>query len=195
VTVADLLFSSLGHHAAEDESGDLYAFIAALTAPIEIVHELVRERDDAPGWAIAYNVDDAPAEFLPWLAQHVGVVLEPGMSESQQRNEIREPTGWTRGREPSIEVAAQRTLTGTKRVIIRPRTPEVGVHTIRTWLVETPDPARTEAVLRASLAAWELLEYQAVTGYTYTDVDADFADYAAVRAAFDDYRELLTTLP
>jgi hypothetical protein len=81
------------------------------------------------------------------------------------------------------------------RVIIRPRTPEPGRHQVRTWLRQTPDPARTEQVIRDNLPAWEALEYQAVTGMTYADLRAEEATYAATKADFSTYKVLAETLP
>jgi hypothetical protein len=187
MTIGELLLNSLGFHAEDDVSGDLAAFCDAWAAPLEGVYDIVRERDDAAPWAVLFDVDNCPAESLPYLAQFVGVILSPEMSEEDQRDAIREPVGWSRGRTAAIEIAALSTLTGTRRLVIKPRTPEVGVHYIRTLASETPNPDRTEAVLRAALPAWETLDYEAYEGATYGDLDAAYSKYSDADAAFATY--------
>jgi hypothetical protein len=175
---------------------DLEKFTQALMAPLEGVYDLVREREDGtPGWSIAFDPDNAPAEALPWLAQFVGVRITPEMTTEQIRLEIKEPTGWARGRPDSIKTAAGRGLTGSKLVIVKPRMPVVGVHYVRTLLSETPDPARTEATIRAALPAWEVLDYEAFTGMTWADVIAKHADWADVIADNPTWSDLIETEP
>lgn len=177
---------------------DLETFTQVLMSPIEGVYEIVREREDGtPGWAIAVDPDNAPAEVLAWLSQFPGVVITPEMSAAQIRLEIKEPTGWARGRLNSIKVAAGRGLTGTRLVIVRPRFPEVGIHYIRTLLSETPDPARTEATIRAALPAWEVLDYEAINGVTVADVAAStkWETVSDLAAAFSTVQALTEILP
>lgn len=195
--LAEQFFGALGFHAEDDEANDwpLLRFCAAWIAPLEPVNEIVRERGDSPPWGVLFDVDNCPAWALPFLAQYVGVVITPEMSEDQIRNEILEPTGWARGREPAIRIAAQRTLTGDQRVIIRPRTPEAGVHYIRTLKSETPDEERTRAVLRAALPAWEVLDYAAIDGVTWGDIAASYEDWAEILATFDGWADLADILP
>lgn len=181
--------------AAVDTTFPLRRFCEAWCAPLQPVHDLVRERDDGPAWAVLFDADLCPAESLPYLAQYVGVVITPEMSEEQIRNEIREPTGWARGRAPAIKIAAQRTLTGTKRVIVRPRTPDVGNHYIRTFSTETPDEARTRAVLRAAVPAWEALDYEAVDAVTVEDVAAGWKTVLDLAGAFTSVADLADILP
>ena len=175
---------------------DLEKFCQALGAPLEPIYELVRERDDAAPWAILLDPDECPAFALPYLAQFVGVVITPEMDEEQIRNEIREPTGWKRGQTEAIKIAIRRTLTGENPlVIVKPRTPEVGHHYIRTLLSETPDPARTEAVVRAAVPAWEKLDYAAFVGMTWADVIAKHADWADVISDNPTWQDLIEQTP
>jgi hypothetical protein len=165
---------------------------------VQPVYDLVRERaDGTPSWGILFDVDRCPAECLPYLAQYVGVVVTPEMSEEQIRNEIREPTGWKRGQPESIRVALRRTLTGEEPlVIIRPRTPKAGHHYIRTLKSQTPEPERTERVLREKIPAWEMLDYAAIDATTFADIAAGweaFGDLAADHPSFKDLAEVLPT--
>jgi Phage tail protein (Tail_P2_I) len=198
--VWELLYESLGFHVEDDAvSGEpLRKFCEAWCAPLQPVYEIVREREDSPPWAILFDVDNCPAASLPFLAQWVGVVITPEMSEEQIRNEIREPTGWKRGQPEALRIATRRTLTGENPlVIIHPRTPEAGVTYVRTLLSQTPDPVRTEAVIRAALPAWEVLEYEAIEGVTVADVAAspNWETVADLAAAFPSVQALTEILP
>lgn len=199
MTVADLLYESLGVFAEQDSSGDLLAFVERVTRPAEPVFDLVRERDDSPPWGVLLNVEECPAYALPYLAQYVGVVITPEMSEEQIRNEIREPTGWARGRVPAIQIAVRRTLDSAVEnplVIIRSRTPEVGRTYVRTLLSQTPDPDRTEAIVRGAVPAWNVLDYEAIVGVSFADVAASkYTTFAALAAAFPDFKHLTEALP
>lgn len=199
-TLAELLYESLAPLNEPDPGEALLKFCEALCAPMQPAYDLVRAREGQAGWAVLFDAQNCPAYALPYLAQYVGVKLTPDMSEAQQRAEIAHPTGWRRGQPESLRIATRRTLEATNpeeetRVIIRPRTPGVGNTQVRTWLSQTPSPSRTEAAVRAALPAWELLEYQAVTGMTYADVKAEEATYTAVKADFATYKALVEALP
>jgi len=178
-----------------DTTWPLLKHCAAWMAPAEPIHEIVRERNDSPSWGILFDADECPATELPYTVQYVGVVITPEMSEEQIRNELKEPTGWARGRTRSIKIAGQRALTGTKRVIVRPRTPEAGMHYIRTLASETPDEERERKVLRAAVPAWEVLDYEAISGVSWADIAASFKDWSVVKTAFTDWADLADTLP
>ena len=195
--LAEVFYEAMGFHRDRDEENDwaLLKFCAAWVSPLDPVYELVRERDDAAPWGILLDPDRCPAECLSYLAQWVGVLLTPEMTEADRRTAIREPTGWARGREPAVRIAALPTLTGTRRIIIRSRTPEVGIHYIRTLASETPDPERTRAALRDALPAWEVLNYEALAGVTWADVAAGWEDWAAVAAEFESWADLADLLP
>lgn len=191
--LAEQLYAALGFFREADEDNDwaLLRFCAAWASPLDPVYGLVAETDTDAPWAVLFDVENCPVDSLPYLAQYVGVTLTPDMSEEDQRAAIREPVGWSRGRTASIEISALPTLTGTRRVVIKPREPEVGIHYIRTLASETPNPNRTEGALRAAVPAWEFLDYQAFTAFTYDDLDAGYKDYAAVKAAFATYGDVI----
>lgn len=171
----ELVYHSLGFHVEDDPATgfQLRKLCEALCAPYQDVYDLVRERDDQPApFALLLDPDACPAKWLPYLAQYVGVIPTPEMSEEQLRDEIREPTGWRRGQPEAIRIAARRTLTGSQRVIIRTRTPAPGNHYIRTLAAETPNPERTRQVLRENVPAWELLNYDAISGLALEDLEA-----------------------
>jgi hypothetical protein len=196
--LAEAFWRDLGFHAEDDEAQGypLLIYCSAWNLPLEPIQEIVRERDDSPPWAILFDVDNCPAWALPHLSMYPGVVLQPGMSEEQQRNEIREPTGWRRGQPAAIKIAARRTLSKEDaRVIVRPRTPEPGSHYIRTLASETPDEERTRRELRAALPPWEVLDYEAIDGVTVEDVAAGWKTVEALTAAFKSVEDLADILP
>lgn len=192
------LYEATGFHREFDDDLALQDFCKALCEPLQPAYDLVRERDDQLGWTVLFDPDECPAEYLPYLAQFVGVVITPEMSEAQIRKEIAEPTGWKRGQADSVRLAVQRNLTGADPlVIIRPRFPEPGHHYVRTLLSETPDPARTELLVRAALPAWEDLDYEAIEGVTVADVAAstNWETVADLAAAFTSVQALAAILP
>jgi hypothetical protein len=197
------LYSALGWFTTEDEANDwaLLKFCAAwVETLIDPVAELAGEGEDGtPAWSKLLDPDECPGAALPYLAQFVGVVITPEMSEAQIRAEITAPTGWVRGTDPVIRLTVQRTLTGEDPlVIIHSRTPEPGHHYIRTLLSQTPDPARTKALVRAAVPAWEELDYEAIEGVTWADIAAStkwetWAGLGATFASFVDLAEILPT--
>jgi hypothetical protein len=195
--LGDLVYESLGFHLDTDEENDfaLRKFCEALCDPMQPVYDLVREHDGQKGWTVLLDPENCPVEFLPYLAQYVGVEPQPGWTEGQLRAEIKAPTGWARRRTNSIKLAANRSLTGPKRVILHERTPKPGCTLIRTLASETPSEERTREDILSQLPAWQLLDYEAMVGVTWEDVAASYTDWGAVKAAFTDWADLADTLP
>lgn len=200
-----LIYDAQGFRKEDDPATgyQLQKLCEALCIPYQDIYDLLREREDGTKpWEILFDPDRCPFKWLRYLSQYVGLVVTPELEgdEAQWRAEIKHPTSWKRGQTDTIRLAARRTLRPVAegeelRVIIRPRTPNPGEHQIRTWLSQTPEPARTEQILREELAAWERMEYQAVAGMTYADVKAEEASYAAVKADFATYKDLVEALP
>lgn len=193
----ELLYEAMGFHRETDEENAfaLRRFCEAWCEPLQRVYDLVRERDGQAGWAIALDPENCPPEALPYLAQYVGAILTPNMDLVQQRAEIKEPSGWSRGRVPAIKLAARRELTGTELVIVRERKPEPGYLYVRTLLSEDADPVRTEATVRSQTPAWLALDFEALEGVTWADVTSGWEDWAAVSAAFESWADLTDILP
>jgi hypothetical protein len=201
----ELIYEPLGWFREQDEAGNgqLLQLCDALSLPYQPIYDLVRERDDEPApFAVLLDPDRCPAKWLPHLAQWVGVIPTPEMSEEQLRAEIKQPTGWKRGQPEAIRLATKRTLKPVVEgeelfVIIHPRTPEVWHHYIRTLLAQTPNPSRTQAILREELPAWEALEYEAISGVTVADVAAStkWTTVADLAADFPSVQVLAEILP
>jgi hypothetical protein len=190
----ELLYSELGFWAEQDEDNEfaLRKFCEALCDPIQPVYDQVRERDDQPApWSITLDPANCPVAGLPYLAQYVGAQPTPSMDEAQMRAEISEPTGWRRGQPGAIKLIAQRELTGTKWVRIRPRTPSAGHIYIRTLASETPNQARVKAELEArGVPAWEVLSYEAIAGISWEDVEASWESWEALEGELMGWEEV-----
>jgi hypothetical protein len=187
----DSIYNSLGRYAQDDTNGHLHDFVGAIAADLDLINGIVGEGDqDQPTWTAAFDLDRAPGSTLPWLAQFVGATVTPAMTDEQARQAIRTPDGFAVGTVAAIRAAAERTLTGTKRVIIHERTPDLGSLYVRTLASETPDPALTEAAIR-SQKPWHLvLEYEATSSISYIDLAEMFATYDDLTAADLTYDEL-----
>jgi hypothetical protein len=110
---AERLLDALGPLDAEPEASDyaLQHFVSALAVGWDTVAEIIRDRDDGrPGFAVLFDPDECPTDFLAWASQFVGVVMLPGLSEAQQRLRIKETGGAKRGTPSAIEGAGRQFL-------------------------------------------------------------------------------------
>lgn len=195
MSVAEQIYGSLGPFAEDDESGDLQRFVEGLTQPINRVYRLISEESQTYPWSVVLDADLCPAETLPWLAQWEGVNLTPDMTEAERRQAIKDREGEARGRPATIRARIERTLTGTRRVIVRERTPGPYNLYIRTIATETPDEGRTRAAILEQKPAGLTLDYAAAVGITYIDLAADYATHGDLASAGLTYGELAETLP
>lgn len=197
-SLAEVLYESMGIFRMLDESGQLLVLCQVKMARVQELYDLMRERPGVPAGALLLDPDNAPLKNLPYQSQYVGARLTANMDEAQMRAEIKQPATWSRGRVESIELVAKRELTGEQWIRVRPRTPGWGQIYIRTLLSETPDPARVELELldpRWGIPAWDVLDYEAIDGVTYADVDAGWKTYGELDEAFATYDDLDHVLP
>lgn len=192
MSVADQIKESLGPFIRIDESGDLAAFIDSITEPIEAIYGIVGEEAQDYGWSVVLDPDTCPDSALDWLAQFEGVEVTEEMTSAQKRLAIKAREGAARGRPATMVARVGRTLTGSRRVVIRER--EGGAYQlyVRTLASETPDPDLTLAAILAQKPAGIVLDYETVTEGTYTDLLADYATYEDIPELT--YTELLTLL-
>lgn len=187
-TLAESLYERLGPLTDGDaERGwPLLAFCDALVAPFLQMDEVISDRDDGTeGWRVALDPDLVPAWALGWAAQFHGITLRPGLTDAEQREWVRTGWGVNRGTVASIRASVQTTLTGTRAVQIYER--EGGAYRllVTTRTSETPDPAATEAALRAALPAGLVVtfetrpgqDYEKPAGWTYGDSLAAWPTY------------------
>ena len=114
--VAEEMYAALGPITSEDPAlgWPLLRFINAMAIRPQATDDLVRDSDEGPGWSGVVDLDRAPVNALPWLAQFVGVELLPGLDDESQRLRIRETAGFRRGTRAAIEGAARQFLTGSR---------------------------------------------------------------------------------
>lgn len=192
---AEDLYASLGAYTVGDEDQDwdlLNVCEAVATAFTEPVAELVSERNGRVSWQVLFDPALCPVEYLPYLAQFTGSTLVDSMSEAEKRAAIELPEGWSRGTPAAMRQAIGRTLTGSKHIYMDERAGgSAYALTIRTQTAETPSATATEAAAVSQKPVGVVLDFAAITGRTYAELDADFADYAAVEAGNADYAEVL----
>lgn len=82
------------------------------------VASVVRWRAGRAGWQDLLDADRCPAWALPWLAQWVGVDLDPAWSTGQIREAIRTPLSWSRASVGVIRDAANRWLPSGEVVLV-----------------------------------------------------------------------------
>lgn len=201
-SAAEELYASLGVLASEDEDNDwhLLKFCDALVEGLGIamIDTYVSDSDDRPGWQIVFDPDDSPEEALPYLGQFVGVELEPELTVAEQRLKIKLPEGFRRGTLAALEAAIQRTLTGSKTVLIEER-PDGEAYQlyIRTFASETPSEDATLAAILTQKPIGIVLEpaYEAITGQSWDDLQASATDWDDVESTYADWSEVRSTLP
>jgi hypothetical protein len=176
---------------ADPENGHALAkYVGALALPLDKLDALARDEEDRPGWAIVLDPDAAPAEWLRWLSQFVGVRLLAGLSEADQRARIKSTSGFHRGTPAAIRAAAEPHLTGDRRVYIVERHGSPYRLTVATMDTETPDPAAVERAIRAEKPAGLKLAYSVIPGGTFDTLRDTHSDFADVRSTFLDFDEL-----
>lgn len=124
---------------ADHDVWDLLIYVDAMMKTLQPIVSLVRDTEQHEGWARLLDVDAAPSEALPWLAQLVGVMPLKGLSDEAQRLRIKEAAGWQRGTPAAMRAAAQQFLTGSRLVEIYERDGSPWRFRIRTYLRETPN--------------------------------------------------------
>ena len=143
------LYDRLAPLAALDDAHDFaFAHLCnAIGLMRQQVADLSEDRDERPGWAGLADVETAPANALPYLAQIPGVKVTQGATEVVQRAEVRRHAGAARGRPASMIAEVQPTLTGSKTVRLLERTSSAWTFTVVTRTSETPNAATTLAAI------------------------------------------------
>lgn len=177
-----LLYERLWPQTLEDEANewDLLKFCEAMAGELfELVRSYVGDREDGlKGWEIIFNVDLCPPEALPYLAQFVGVHLEPNLTVEQQREKIKDRPAFRRGTSGAILSATKKRLSGTKFVFMEERSEGKAYRLlIRTFTAETPEPAATLSDILEQKPAGIVLDYAALVGKSYAEWKAENPTY------------------
>ncbi len=191
---------------AYDDANRDYATVNLINAWGKLLEPLANvvlpDPDVRAPWALVYDLDNAPVEWLPWLAQWVGVRIPAGLDEVSTRLRIAETDGFNRGSVGAIMGAARQHLTGTRTVLLRERYDasdplvDSAYHLlVNTYASETPDPALVLEALIAQKPAGIILTYEAVDGQDYQQVVDTFATYQDVKDAYPTYADLRNATP
>jgi hypothetical protein len=176
----------------EDRGWPLLRLCGALARPLDDIDEYVGDRPDGTsGWTHLLDPRTAPARALPFLAQFVGVTLEPQLDEAEQREKIAQPRNFARGTAAALRSEIQLTLTGTRAVSIVER---LGGNAYRLWVRtrddETPSAARTIAAIEAHKPLGVMLVYEQIEGWAWDDVVAEHDDWADVHTGYASWVDL-----
>ena len=109
------LYGRMGWAHDEDTGGVLEQWLSGVGQLIQTVDNLCRDGEDAndnpaPGWSQVLDINRAPNYVLPWLAQFLGVRLDPSLRDDQMRAQIENPAGFARGTPGYITAAANQYL-------------------------------------------------------------------------------------
>lgn len=169
-----------------DESVDwhLLKFVQALTLNLTVINDLVRDTDEGPGWSIILDADRADPKYFPWMGQFNGTTVDLGLSEDDQRQQLKEVAGFRRGTIASMIAAAQPYLTGTKTVTITERDTSAYHFSVSTFTAETPDSSKVLAALLSQKPAGLVMDYTVAAGLTYGDLKASGKTYGELDAEF-----------
>lgn len=198
---AEDLYTSLGPWAAADGEETGWALLhmceAVTLYGLAPVYTYAFDSGDYPGWSILLDIDRVPDEALPYLAQFVGVTAPPGASGAENRDLIRNRPGWKRGTPDDLINAVKGTLIGSKRVTLLERDTSAYHATVRTFSVQTLDPAATQVMINTVKAAGLIVDLELIEGPTFTDVQATTAPntFAARLAEFPTFGDVLDYVP
>lgn len=185
--------------------GDLRDYMALIydqLADVATIHERADFTPLDEGGAAGDTSDlvdpgKANADWLAWLAQHVGITFNADTVPSERRSAIAEArTQWPRvGTLAAILDDVRATLTGNRRVFVG-RLGAMNVQ-IRTYLAETPSTAATRA---AALGAGKkpaglLIQHVVLSGATYADLTDHFGDYGSLSTNFATYQTMSVWAP
>lgn len=189
------LYDQLGVWAQRDQDEfrfELLEMLESFARLLQPVEDIIRDSPDGtPGWSMIVDADRAPAEWIPWGMQFVGVRPLVGLAEAEQRARWKATGGFHTGKPSSIVAAAQQYLTGTKTVYLTERHGSPRRFTVTTLVNETPDPAKVNAAIQDQKPAAFTAVHSLATGTNYAALRDTHASYAAIRSTYATYAEIL----
>lgn len=167
----------------------LRTIVEAMTKTFTDIDELVRNSPAGdPGWSPMFDADRAPPEALAWLAQIVGMIVNPADGVIETRWRVGNAVGGVRRGSLSTMIAvAQRLLTGNKTVVVTERTSDAWHFAVRTRTSETPSSAAVLAALNAAKPAGLIMDYATFTGILFQESLVNQATYTLSTAAKSTY--------
>lgn len=199
-STSDRLYEQLAPTFFQEDDLNAYAgqaFIGAIGAMFDPVVEVVQPSGDKPPFAILFCPEECPPEWLPWVAQFVGInpaemeaLIAAGMTQVA-REWIAHPLNYNRGKTSAQELAAKATLTGSKTLYLYPRYGgEAFVTKAASLSSETPNPTATREAILSQMAAWEVLDYEPVSGRTLAALEAGYAKLSELEGAYPSVADL-----
>lgn len=165
---------------SDTDDGTLQTFINSFAIPFLDAWQIAHSR-----WEDVFDADHAPVSALDYLSQFVGVELPAGADEATRRELIRGHAGFNRGTVAAIVAATKLHLTGRRTVVVMERVGGAPYQlAIRTRTGETPDADVTLADILSQKPAGIILDYEAVPGVTFAELEAGHPTFADVE---DDY--------
>ena len=199
--VEEYVYRLLPDYIRDADAGTLATFLGKATAagmgPALRLVDVGDPDTSVTGTAELANPDAAPRTWLRWLGWLVGIDLDT-IPDAEKRAAISQSSSLQRrGSKRAIIRATQRELTGSKscRVYWNLSGTDPYVITVVTLTAQTPDTVAALAAAVTEKPAGIDLILQDVTGATYAELAAEYADYDAVAAAFDDYDDLGDWVP
>lgn len=195
---AAAIYDALGPRLRDgDEAGGwlLLLLIEAGNRSAAPIEDLVRDSGTTPGWAVAADVDLAPAAALPYLGQWVGIRPRPELDEAAQRSRIQDRNEWRRGTPAYFLAVAREYLTGGRRVELYERDGGNPHHArARVFAAEVVDETRLRTAI-ALASGWIKLDVEVATGQSYDQLSASYATYDLQAAAYPTYDLMTYSLP
>lgn len=201
-TAAEEAYESMGPWAEQDTADERYDLLVYLEgvfggSRLQDLNDIVRDGPNGePGWSSVLDLERAPSDWLPWLAQLGGARVLAGLDDAAQRARIAGTDGMKRGSPGALRAATQQHLTGNKYVILNERLGgnawQLGIRTLDS---ETPDPTLVLNSILEQKPGGIILSYATVPGQTYDALATAFDTYAEMEAAYATYSALSTNLP
>lgn len=150
---------------------------------------------ESPGWSVLLDLERIDPKGLGWLAQLVGVQLDPNLADAEQRDRIGSTDGFRRGTPGALDGAARQYLTGTKTVVIRERYGGAWKLNIVSFDSETPDPDRVLAAILSQKPAGITLDYNVLPGQDFQSLLDDHDDFQDVLDTYADLDDVRLNIP
>lgn len=156
------------------------------------IDEIIRDKIEPhgkirPGYAKVMTVGECPENWLPWLAQFIGVTAPPNMPVLDQELIIA-ASGMNRGTPAAIKAAVAVKLTGAKRVDLFERSEGKAYKlTVVTYQGETPNEAEVEQLLKGEevVPAGIVVDYKNVPGWIYQALAESGKTYKQIKEEYE----------
>lgn len=164
----------------------------------------VRRADGGDAGDTSDLVDPSTADvaWLPWIGQHVGVVVHPRLNEIEARDAVQfASAGWLSATKDAVGAAAKSELTGTRYVRVYDHQTDVGAGDAFDLLVvtltsETPSVAAVlDAIERKGAKPSGVRLYRREYEWTFNGLATSYATFDAVLASFATFEQIRTHVP